>query len=96
MQNLSTLLINNEFINELDKVSNYNEFITLINKYEKQLISNEVNSGKENSYDVVAVTTCPTGIAHTFMVKTNYIKKLKIWEFQLKLKLKEQKVLKIN
>ncbi|MCU9938993.1 hypothetical protein NWQ34_05345 [Mycoplasmopsis felis] len=56
MQNLSTLLINNEFINELDKVSNYNEFITLINKYEKQLISNEVNSGKENSYDVVAVT----------------------------------------
>ncbi|WAM01434.1 hypothetical protein NWE60_02275 [Mycoplasmopsis felis] len=55
MQNLSTLLINNEFINELDKVSNYNEFITLINKYEKQLISNEVNSGKENSYDVVAV-----------------------------------------
>ncbi|WP_322912811.1 PTS fructose transporter subunit IIABC [Mycoplasmopsis felis] len=69
MQNLSTLLINNEFINELDKVSNYNEFITLINKYEKQLISNEVNSGKENSYDVVAVTACPTGIAHTFMAK---------------------------
>ncbi|WP_322935822.1 fructose-specific PTS transporter subunit EIIC [Mycoplasmopsis felis] len=69
MQNLSTLLINNEFINELDKVSNYNEFITLINKYEKQLISNEVNSAKENSYDVVAVTACPTGIAHTFMAK---------------------------
>lgn len=69
MQNLSTLLINNEFINELDKVSNYNEFITLINKYEKQLISNEVNSGKENSYDVVVITACPTGIAHTFMAK---------------------------
>ena len=35
---------------------------------------------ENENYDVLAVTACPTGIAHTYMAADALIKKLKSWE----------------
>lgn len=44
----------------------------------------------DDSNYVLAVTACPTGIAHTFMAKNALVKAAKEWELKLKLKLMEQ------
>lgn len=38
---------------------------------------------------IIAVTGCPTGIAHTFMAEESLKKPLKKWGLKLKLKLME-------
>lgn len=62
--NLSRLFMNQEFVKDLNLVKDYESLINVLNKYseKKQLI----NSNQQD-YDIVAITACPTGIAHTFM-----------------------------
>ena len=60
---LSTLLMDEDFRNSLIHASSKEEFLKLID--EKENVKEEV---KEVTHPaVLAVTACPTGIAHTFM-----------------------------
>lgn len=63
---LTNLLLEDEFRDKLLCAKNVEEVMTLITEESKDGISIE----KEDSnkiYDVLAVTACPTGIAHTYM-----------------------------
>lgn len=62
---LSGMLIDHEFKEQLINAKSPEEFLALIDAKESQ---NKGDKDKiEGSYDVLAVTACPTGIAHTFM-----------------------------
>ncbi|MCJ7856580.1 fructose-specific PTS transporter subunit EIIC [Lachnospiraceae bacterium NSJ-143] len=68
---LSTMLMNEEFTKALMAAKNKDEFLKIIKSAEKDEETAK-NTAAENSestdrYDIVAVTACPTGIAHTFM-----------------------------
>lgn len=65
ISNLSRLFMSEEFCKEITKIKDYNSLIKTINKYGEQ--KNESDDATNNSYDIVAITACPTGIAHTFM-----------------------------
>lgn len=68
---LSSLFLDEKFVDKLEDIRNYEQLISLIgtkldeNKQQDNSMTNSSNSG----YDVVAVTACPTGIAHTFMAR---------------------------
>ncbi|WP_122640507.1 PTS fructose transporter subunit IIABC [Romboutsia sp. Marseille-P6047] len=78
---LSTILMDEEFRKKLINASSKDEFIELINEKEKEKFPEEYEADelekdakeiKEDILDekypkVLAVTACPTGIAHTFM-----------------------------
>lgn len=85
IQSLSTLLLNDSFIKGLEKVKNTQALINLINDHQKsnlekgkwlyyhnqkkQSTSTKRKTPSSDKYDVVAVTACPTGVAHTFLAK---------------------------
>ena len=62
---LSVLLMNEDFTNGLKNAKSVAEFLTVIDRFENE--KDEGTMEKNNGYDVVAVTACPTGIAHTYM-----------------------------
>lgn len=76
---LSTLLVSDEFRENLLNAKSVDEFLNLINqadsreiKKEKQQIKKEEDLAQESSkiddtYDIVAVTACPAGLSHTYM-----------------------------
>ncbi|MCR4782630.1 MAG: fructose-specific PTS transporter subunit EIIC [Lachnospiraceae bacterium] len=64
LSNLSTLLMRPEFVAALKAAKTPEEFLTVIDKAESGETVKEVSA---NGYDVLAVTACPTGIAHTYM-----------------------------
>ncbi len=76
---LSTLLVSDEFRENLLNAKSVDEFLNLINqadsreiKKEKQQIKKEEELAQEPSkiddtYDIVAVTACPAGLSHTYM-----------------------------
>lgn len=67
---LSTILMDENFRKSLINCKDKDEFLKLIDKKEKEKFpeepKKEVSSSKGN-YRVLAVTACPTGIAHTYM-----------------------------
>ncbi|WP_455540137.1 PTS fructose transporter subunit IIABC [Terrisporobacter sp.] len=76
LSRLSTILMDESFRNDLIKSSEVDEFLELINKKEKEKFPEEENEEaveeiaedtKSDLPTVLAVTACPTGIAHTFM-----------------------------
>ncbi|WP_391591855.1 PTS system, fructose-specific IIABC component [[Mycoplasma] cavipharyngis] len=85
LANLSKLLINQKFINDLNQVSNANQLINLFNHYEN-LVATKTNDLITNdaNYDVVAITACPTGIAHTFMAAEQLEKAAKALKVKIK------------
>lgn len=71
LQRLSTMLMDESFINDLLNSQNKDEFLKIIESKEKEKFPDDfkkenINSS-DKSYDLLAVTGCPTGIAHTFM-----------------------------
>ena len=73
LSKLSILLMNEEFTKELRASKDIKEFIAVIEKYENA--RDLVEEGKENMGKyIVAVTACPTGIAHTFMAAESLMK----------------------
>ncbi|MBN3534782.1 PTS fructose transporter subunit IIABC [Mycoplasma procyoni] len=72
MAKLSKILIKPEFTKGLDEVENEYEFVALIDKFEAELDKKETTNNQE-TYDVVAVTACPTGIAHTYIAESKLI-----------------------
>lgn len=88
IQELSSLLTKPEFINGLKDVNNINKLKTLISSCaDKQEETNE-NKQENATYDIVAVTACPTGVAHTFLAKDSLEKKAK--EMNLTIKVETQ------
>ncbi|MBU3804880.1 MAG: fructose-specific PTS transporter subunit EIIC [Candidatus Cellulosilyticum pullistercoris] len=77
LSRLSTILMDAKFRESLINASNANEFLRLINIKETEKFGDEIskeeltkltsNPTSDNGYQILAVTACPTGIAHTFM-----------------------------
>ena len=81
---LSTLLMNEEFRNELMNAKSAEQFIGIINQEEAKKDAQEESVSKKEEYRVLAVTACPTGIAHTSMAAENLTKAGKEMGYQLK------------
>lgn len=71
LASLMKLFMNQEFKNNLKSISSIDQLIDLMNKYNEieEQKNNNSNSNNDGNYDVVAITACPTGIAHTFMAR---------------------------
>jgi len=77
LSRLSTILMDAKFRETLINTEDTNKFLRLINIKETEKFGNETileevaipesKKSGENGYKVLAVTACPTGIAHTFM-----------------------------
>lgn len=73
LSRLSTILMDESFRNDLINASSVDEFLNLINVKEKEKFPEEevnevvVEDKKSKLPTILAVTACPTGIAHTFM-----------------------------
>lgn len=69
LSRLSMLLMDEGFRAELLAAKNKDEFLKICDKYEDEKFGAEEKSAEpeKKGYRVLAVTACPTGIAHTFM-----------------------------
>ncbi len=79
LSRLSTILMDEEFRNSLINATSIDEFIALIDKKECEKFPKESIEVEEDVVDskyptVLAVTACPTGIAHTFMAAESLVK----------------------
>lgn len=73
---LSALLMNEDFRKKLMNAKNENEFLGIIDEEEakKDAEAAAQSTDASQGYKVLAVTACPTGIAHTFMAAENLTK----------------------
>ena len=76
LSRLSMLLMDENFRAELLAAKDAEQFLDICSKYEMEKFANELgeatedkkeNAPEKTGYRVLAVTACPTGIAHTFM-----------------------------
>ena len=65
LSRLSTLLMDTEFRTALYNAKSPKEFLQCIDKAESEKLGEEKISNDE--YEILAITGCPTGIAHTYM-----------------------------
>lgn len=73
---LSTMLMDENFRNALENSKTPEEFVNLIDEFENAKV-NKVKEESKDGYRVLAVTACPTGIAHTFMAAESLEEKAK-------------------
>lgn len=85
---LSKLLMDEKFINSLVNAKSKEEFLEIIDKAERKkfeeealVVAQEVSNETKN---IVAVTGCPTGIAHTYMAAEALEKKAKELGYNIK------------
>lgn len=81
---LSTLLMDESFRQRLIDAKTPQEFLDIIDKQEASKDALENKSKDKKIYRVLAVTACPTGIAHTFMAAENLTKAGKEMGYLLK------------
>jgi PTS system fructose-specific IIC component len=74
---LSTILMDETFKNKLINAETTDEFINLIDQKEKEKFTDTVKENDNRGYRVLAVTACPTGIAHTYMAAESLENKAK-------------------
>ena len=76
LSRLSTLLMDEEFTSALYAAKSPTEFLSIIDKFEADTLAEEAEEAAEQAAEapaaeaerlVLAVTACPTGIAHTYM-----------------------------
>ena len=68
LSRLSTLLMDENFHRDLLAAKTAQEFMQIIDRAEETAFAEETQLAQGKAqYDVLAVTACPTGIAHTFM-----------------------------
>lgn len=72
LSKLSTLLLDDNIREELLNASSKDEVINILTKSKKEEFISD-----DSSFDVLAVTACPTGIAHTYMAAEALMKKAK-------------------
>lgn len=73
---LSVLLMDESFINRLLRASSKEEFLEIIDAAdsEKKTLRTSVSENKSSDCLILAVTGCPTGIAHTYMAAESLTK----------------------
>ena len=64
LSRLSSLLMDENFRKELIKAKSKEEFLEIIDNAEKKAHNKEE---KKSNYELLGITACPTGIAHTYM-----------------------------
>lgn len=67
LSTLSTLLMNKEFKEKLINSKSTKEFLRVINEAEEEKKSENKEKQNDNGYELLAITACTTGIAHTYM-----------------------------
>ncbi|MBR6229357.1 MAG: PTS sugar transporter subunit IIA, partial [Eubacterium sp.] len=77
LSKLSTLLMDEDFTNSLKKAKTVDEFIGIIDDAEGAKEHTEGIVGNAEGKLILAVTACPTGIAHTYMAAEAIEKKAK-------------------
>lgn len=78
LSKLSILLMDEIFVSKLKKAKSVEEFITIINQAEnakEDVNDNKVAQNNPKGMKLLAVTACPTGIAHTYMAAESIEKK---------------------
>ena len=65
LSRLSTLLMDEKFRKELLQAKSKEEFLSIIDKTEQE--KSEESKEEKDSYEILGITACPTGIAHTYM-----------------------------
>lgn len=65
LSRLSTLLMDEKFRKQLLQAKSKEEFLTIIDQAEKEKI--EEKKEEKQGYEILGITGCPTGIAHTYM-----------------------------
>ena len=74
---LMQLLMDEEFTAKLKKAKTADEFLAIIDKKETEKFPDEAKASAKpakKGYRVLAVTACPTGIAHTYMAAEALVK----------------------
>lgn len=93
LSKLSVMLMDEQFTNSLINAGSVDEFLNIIDSAEKAKDEKEVAKEakakepvevKKNDVFIVAVTACPTGIAHTYMAAEAIEKKAKELGYQVK------------
>lgn len=76
---LSVLMMDETFVGDLINAQTLDEFFRIINEGDVRMAQNEIINppSEEKKFKIVAVTGCPTGIAHTYMAAENLDKKAK-------------------
>ena len=65
LSRLSTLLMDEKFRKELIQAKSKEEFLNIIDKAENVKVNEKKE--EEGNYELLGITACPTGIAHTYM-----------------------------
>ena len=65
LSRLSTLLMSEKFRKDLLQAKSKEEFLQIINQADTE--KSEEKKEKQKSYELLGITACPTGIAHTYM-----------------------------
>ena len=85
LSRLSTILMDEQFRKDLLEAKDKKEFLQIIDEKETEKFGAEVKeTPKTEGYRILAVTACPTGIAHTFMAAEALEKKGAQMGFSLK------------
>ncbi|MDF2632417.1 MAG: fructose transporter subunit [Caproiciproducens sp.] len=74
---LSVLLMDDEFRQKLIHAESKKEFLSLIDGAETVKLENADKEENKDGYRLLAVTACPTGIAHTYMAAESLENKAK-------------------
>ncbi|MEE3420553.1 MAG: fructose-specific PTS transporter subunit EIIC [Lachnospiraceae bacterium] len=85
LSRLATMLMDEEFVDNLRAAKSSQEFLGVIDNFEKAHMEAEEKKAEAaaaatsagNYPDILAITACPTGIAHTYMAAENLEKKAK-------------------
>lgn len=67
LSRLMTLLMDENFRSNLLSAKDTEEFIKVVDKFEQEKYGEKKEQVSNGAYRVLAVTACPTGIAHTYM-----------------------------
>lgn len=73
LSKLSVLLMDEGFTRSLKSASSIDDFLKIVNQAEEE--KDRAGKGKEEKANILAVTACPTGIAHTYMAAESLEKK---------------------
>lgn len=87
LSRLSTILMDTSFRDDLLDAKSGEEFLAIIEKKEIEKFPEEKKvsyNESSNEYDLLAVTGCPTGIAHTFMAAEGLTNKAKELGYNMK------------
>lgn len=88
LSRLSTMLMDDEFRTSLIEAETKEDFLLIVEKKEKEKFPEDFDSviAKQDgkNYDLLAVTGCPTGIAHTYMAAEGLVNKAKEMGYNLK------------